>query len=666
MASSTQGPVPALGDTFKKPLFGTELESWLERATPAERERFERVFESIRSITESKKSPDAHHHFVQATMEKLKQHGSSAATPSTSQNSRTSSGRTAPVGGPTVPAAGGAGWTYTSTRSARHDRPETRIGARPASPVKQPRPQAQPASPSHAPDAEWERPLSAPGQGAGKATDREAALTQAATRRRAISFGYGGSGAASPEPGPGPTGSIGTGRGTGFVPISPHVTNYQESYNLRSCYPEVYDKAMADTKIDPADNKTFQSEWGDSLKAAADECSKLYMRTTYNSTNDEVVRYRTDAEAIREREFFKWMLRQKSFYGDLLSKASAKDLEALMHAASDEQRREILEALRSAHAVADPCFDRTRSHSQAVHCEMRRLEETQPLSRLQMNTKLRIMGALEVVAQRKGGAGGSGRRPATATPVTLSVDDEPDGAAGGAAGSGGSRDRSLKPSARRPATAGAALLARASSVPRPPVPHGEKHSMFRSKAPLTWPSGQVGPSLSTYVEDFGGAKIGAGHARPNSALWRVQPIKPVDASTPYGAVNPHTAAAPLRGAYPVPEGFLHSGLSTFPPPQGMTTNRAEFAPRDTSDLVAQLRAATALAENGRKTLERSTLPLGPKTGVNLIPSAKWVSENHDEYVQHQVDHREPFQRAEAMRTMFSGPTASAGKVAGAR
>ncbi|GLI58410.1 hypothetical protein VaNZ11_000112 [Volvox africanus] len=692
MATGTHISAAALGETFKAEVFSKEVEGWLGRATPADRARFEQVFESIRNISEAKKAPNAHAGFVQTTLNKIKSgsarvaSGPNASTPPLARGS---------------PAVVCNGWSYTATRSA-FDRPDTRnnilsIQEQVAALQEQQRQQQQQDI-----DAEADRPQSAPGTGAAGAgstgRDRElGSFQQAAERRRALSFGAttagargaGGSSADAPVIAvaatiKAPDAATATGSGSGFVSLNPHVTRYQETFNLRSAYPEVYDQALRDTKVEQPPNSTFISEWGNSLKSGADEVQKLYMRTTYNTLNDEVVKFKTDAEAVREREFFKWMQKQKSFYGDLLSKDKIKDLDEVLANATDEQKHEILQALRTTHAVADDCFDRTRSHSQAVHCPMRRMEDETVEAMRRSYNKVRNTGqplAMAPVARRAATA--AARRPATAelkpTTVNLTIGGPGDDGGGSTASVAGSRvgshassTKALKPS-RRPATAGAALGTgiavssvgggsgvRPVSVPPPQRAECDKMDTFRSNVPLTWPTGSTGPEISSYEETYG--KVGAGHVRPSSALFRVRPMKYNDTSCPYGAVNPHTAAAPSRTAYPVPEGYTASGAIAFPLPRGNTTYRNEFAPRDPADLALQLRAAAALAENGRKLLDRGSIPMGSRTGINILPSSMWVSEARESYVPHDVDPRALAQAAQAIRAMHMAPTGASGKM----
>ncbi|EFJ48129.1 hypothetical protein VOLCADRAFT_117641 [Volvox carteri f. nagariensis] len=504
MATATHIPAAALGDTFKGEIFSKEVEGWLGRATPADRERFERVFESIRylrSISESKKAPDAHAGFVHSTLNKIRQ---SSSRPSAGINGRTS------VLARGSPAVVCNGWSYTATRSA-FDKPETRNAILTIQDQVETLQEQQAQQQQREIDAEADRPQSAPGR-----------------RTAALSTGRTGSpsGAASPRP-PSPLHGVPEPSGTGFVPLNPHVTRYQETYNLRSAYPEIYEQALRDTKVEPPPNSTFISEWGNSLKSGSEDAHKLHLRTTYNTVNDEVVKFKTDAEAVREREFFKWMQKQKSFYGDLLSKEKTKDLDQLLAGATDEQKHEILQVLRTLHAASDDCFDRTRSHSQGVHCPMRRMEDEATEAMRRTHNKVRNMGqplATATVARRAATA----RRPATAAaelkPATVNLTmGEPGEGSSAASVAGSSRQgsKALKPT-RRPATAGAALggsggdgnggakgsVVRPVSVPPPQRADSDRMDTFRSKVPLTWPSGRTGPEITSYEETYG--KVGAG------------------------------------------------------------------------------------------------------------------------------------------------------------
>lgn len=170
-----------------------------------------------------------------------------------------------------------------------------------------------------------------------------------------------------------------------------------------------------------------------------------------------------------------------------------------------------------------------------------------------------------------------------------------------------------------------------------------------------------GPLLSTYLETYGGAKVGAGRQRPSSAPYKTQPIKYREVTCPFGAVNPHTAMADFRPAYPVPEGFLRA--SQFPQPgQDATMYRLAYGPRDPEAVSRSLHAAAEMTQASHKALLRSTLPLG-RNGINMVGPADWVTEHAAEFVPHALDVRGAYESAQALKAAFTGPTASVGKVA---
>jgi hypothetical protein len=183
-------------------------------------------------------------------------------------------------------------------------------------------------------------------------------------------------------------------------------------------------------------------------------------------------------------------------------------------------------------------------------------------------------------------------RPATAElkPATLDLSfGAQDGARPGSA-TAKPPSRPLRPSgARRPATAGPALGGggaygiNSTNVPPPRRAFespGTQKDTFASKVPLKWSVGAVaGPATSAYADAFGGK---VGRARPSSALLSSAPIRYREFTCPFGAVNVHTAIAPVTEAVPVPEGFLtgRAGGQAFPLAPGHTAYRGDFAARN--------------------------------------------------------------------------------------
>lgn len=623
-------PPRVLHDTIKAPhALSQELGEWLSRASPADRDRFQGVIDAIRPLSAE-------------AMRRQEDAEAAATTRRAHQAQR-----------PPVPTAASHGWTYTTTRHAvpRGSGPPSTTAASQEQQQQQSATWGSAASGSgRPPSAAGARP---PPQ---HARDHELAAFTAAMAAR-------GSAGSVQLPGRGPA-----------CPPAPDVTTYQESFNLRNDFPDLYAQALADTKADAVPNYTLISEWGESLRAGADEAHKLHTRTTYGITNDEVVKQQTGFEQVKEREHFKWVQRQKTYYSDLFKDPSAMD--AVFAAASDAQKREIVAALRQAHAVAEP--EKFKSHSQATHGPMARTEDPSLTALLTESVKARTLGvsrpppaARRTANEASTSYGDGGARPRTAgaprpgtaelKPSLVDLNSQQHSAA---CGSGGGR--------ARPATADASLGARAARAKAASAAAALKQQhkaldqdTFISKVPLKWSvNATAGPQLSTYIETYGGSKYGAGRARPSSALFRNQTVRYKEVTCPIGSVNPHTAMAPFRSAYPVPEGFTQA--LDFPQSEGdatmSTTYRMGYAPRDQDAVVRTLKAAAQLTEISHKALLRSTLPLG-RNGVNIMGPGEWVSEAKEEFVKHKMDVQGDYERAQALKKLFNGPTASVGKVA---
>ncbi len=81
-------------------------------------------------------------------------------------------------------------------------------------------------------------------------------------------------------------------------------------------------------------------------------------------------------------------------------------------------------------------------------------------------------------------------------------------------------------------------------------------------------------------------------------------------------------------------------------------------------MVRSLATAARNSEEAAKALQRSTLPMGPKLGINLVTPGQWESEMKESYVPPPGSHLlANLAMAGTLKAMFTGPTASAGKVA---
>jgi hypothetical protein len=92
-----------------------------------------------------------------------------------------------------------------------------------------------------------------------------------------------------------------------------------------------------------------------------------------------------------------------------------------------------------------------------------------------------------------------------------------------------------------------------------------------------------------------------------------------------------------------------------------TTSRLDFAARDEADVVRSMTAAKELTKIAHKALLRSTITLG-KTGLAMSDEKDWGTEYEAIYHSHPIDLRANHALVVSVKRMFTGPTASCGKV----
>ena len=162
--------------------------------------------------------------------------------------------------------------------------------------------------------------------------------------------------------------------------------------SLMSPLPPPTHRAIASTRSELVPNFNFISDWGDSLKRNVDASwRERFMKSTYAAGNDEVYAgFTTDFDITKERAFHEWMLRQKTYYGDLMQPAQRAEFERAFAAASTEQRREMLEGLRQLSAVARP--DALKSVSQVDHCAMAKSENPELTAMTMEMVRIKTMG----------------------------------------------------------------------------------------------------------------------------------------------------------------------------------------------------------------------------------------------------------------------------------
>ena len=139
-------------------------------------------------------------------------------------------------------------------------------------------------------------------------------------------------------------------------------------------------------------NFNFISDWGDSLKRNVDATwREKFMKSTYAAANDDVyAEFKTDFDTTKERAFFEWMQRQKTYFGELMQPAERAEFERQFEAADVDRRREMLEGLRQLTSVIRP--DTIKSHSQTMHCPMAKTEDPELTAMTSEMTKIKTLG----------------------------------------------------------------------------------------------------------------------------------------------------------------------------------------------------------------------------------------------------------------------------------
>lgn len=81
------------------------------------------------------------------------------------------------------------------------------------------------------------------------------------------------------------------------------VSTTKASYGLKDLYPDLWTRTVPICRPDPAPNKNFVSEWGESLRQGADEAWKPYLGSTYEVTNEQVYAKVSHSRVSTEQSF---------------------------------------------------------------------------------------------------------------------------------------------------------------------------------------------------------------------------------------------------------------------------------------------------------------------------------------------------------------------------
>mmetsp|Transcript_6815 Transcript_6815/g.9234 ORF Transcript_6815/g.9234 Transcript_6815/m.9234 type:complete len:649 (+) Transcript_6815:135-2081(+) len=134
------------------------------------------------------------------------------------------------------------------------------------------------------------------------------------------------------------------------------LTSYEAAYMGSEIMPEVYENVREVTNQRPVPNQSFVSEWGDDMKKTDMTVWKKNLTTSYTQANQEVHQSDTN-KALRENKanvFYNWARRKKLYYGDLMNPESSEQVSEWLRSASNEDRDECLEVLRTLHSVVEP------------------------------------------------------------------------------------------------------------------------------------------------------------------------------------------------------------------------------------------------------------------------------------------------------------------------
>lgn len=132
------------------------------------------------------------------------------------------------------------------------------------------------------------------------------------------------------------------------------MTTNEQFYGFRELYPDIYAAAAIATKVWPASNHAFKSEYSELLKKGSGEYWKQHLRSTYESTNQAVHKPNHEYQVRKEAGFFYWMRKQRLYYGALLTEAATEKLDGLLEGASAQRKTAILAAARLLFAIIRP------------------------------------------------------------------------------------------------------------------------------------------------------------------------------------------------------------------------------------------------------------------------------------------------------------------------
>lgn len=92
-----------------------------------------------------------------------------------------------------------------------------------------------------------------------------------------------------------------------------------------------------------------------------------------------------------------------------------------------------------------------------------------------------------------------------------------------------------------------------------------------------------------------------------------------------------------------------------------TTSRLAFGEQDTGKVAQLAAAARSASAHARMHGGRSTLPMG-RNALCLVQPKDWKSDHQTNYVAHHTDVAGDYARAQELKRLLGGPTASGGRL----
>jgi hypothetical protein len=378
-------------------------------------------------------------------------------------------------------------------------------------------------------------------------------------------------------------------------------THNQLTYGASEIEPELYSDIHSLVKPIFAPNLTLKSDWGEGLKATGEWRAKMEQKsgrgrkpaeTSYGRFNDAVHPSFSDTAAHTQNDtFYKWVRKQRLYYGDILNEDAAAKVDSWLRGASEADRKEFIETFRDLNIAA---------------------KQDMSDSLYKQDYRLYRPGTREP-SEANGSPAGS--RPRTVPSKKAS--------------------RSASP-ALPAADAQRALASAGSSRSEGPATKRSVHwqqsndslAPYKSDIPIKW-SGAKSSHFSSYRTSFKGRQGQELSVDPDAENREKNKVDWTAVTTPFGSLNPlfyKHGQDPGQNFYCVPRANLHrKGLVHGKPEEkNHTTHRMTYMRRSEKDLKELAKKAAEQVAASKAARYTSSIPLGHQ-GIMSLPS--WGTSN---------------------------------------